>query len=426
MLDENGNNVPFDKQSVMTTAEDMASRGLRVLGFAYIQNKENVLQVHHKDISEGLIFAGLQSMIDPARPEVVEAVKKCHTAGIKIKMITGDHALTASAIAKAIGIVYGEQANYKAVTGNELEKFNDEQLKDIAEKYFVFARVTPEQKLRLVRALQSRNNICAMTGDGVNDAPALKQSNIGVSMGIAGTEVAKESADMVLTDDNFASIVSAVEEGRCVFDNIKKFVLWTLPTNLAQGFAMMTAIFLNRPELPILPAQILWINMSTALFLGMMLSFEPKEKGIMERKPIDPKMPIMDNLVIARTIIISVFIISGVFVLFDYERALGASLEQARGVAVSVFIVCQSFYLLNCRSIDKSIFKLGLWSNPYIWLGIFTMFITQYIFLYFPPVSNFFSVTGFGVDSWLRILTLGFIIYSVIGLEKFITTKLKK
>ncbi|MDD2523444.1 MAG: cation-transporting P-type ATPase [Endomicrobiaceae bacterium] len=426
MLDENGNNVPFDKQSVMTTAEDMASRGLRVLGFAYVQNKENVLQVHHKDISEGLIFAGLQSMIDPARPEVIEAVKKCHTAGIKIKMITGDHALTASAIAKAIGIVYGEQANYKAVTGNELEKFNDEQLKDIAEKYFVFARVTPEQKLRLVRALQSRNNICAMTGDGVNDAPALKQSNIGVSMGIAGTEVAKESADMVLTDDNFASIVSAVEEGRCVFDNIKKFVLWTLPTNLAQGFAMMTAIFLNRPELPILPAQILWINMSTALFLGMMLSFEPKEKGIMERKPIDPKMPIMDNLVIARTIIISVFIISGVFVLFDYERALGASLEQARGVAVSVFIVCQSFYLLNCRSIDKSIFKLGLWSNPYIWLGIFTMFITQYIFLYFPPVSNFFSVTGFGVDSWLRILTLGFIIYSVIGLEKFITTKLKK
>lgn len=425
MLDENGNTVPFDKKSVMTTAEDMASRGLRVLGFAYVQNKENVLQVHHKDISEGLIFAGLQSMIDPARPEVIEAVKKCHTAGIKIKMITGDHALTASAIAKAIGIVYGEQANYKAITGSELEKFNDEQLKDIAEKYFVFARVTPEQKLRLVRALQSRNNICAMTGDGVNDAPALKQANIGVSMGITGTEVAKESADMVLTDDNFASIVSAVEEGRCVFDNIKKFVLWTLPTNLAQGFAMMTAIFLNRPELPILPAQILWINMSTALFLGMMLAFEPKEEGIMERKPINPKMPIMDNLVIARTIVISVFIIYGVFTLFDFERAIGSSLEQARGVAVSVFIVCQSFYLLNCRSMDKSMFKLGLWTNPYIWLGIFIMFLTQFIFLYFTPVSNFFSVSGFGFDSWMRLLILGFIIYSVIGTEKFITKIIK-
>lgn len=425
MIDENGETVAFDKKNIMATAEDMASRGLRVLAFAYIQKEENMMQIHHKDISEGLIFAGLQAMIDPARPEVIEAVKKCHSAGIKIKMITGDHALTASAIAKAIGIVYGEHANYKAITGSELEKIDDEQLKDTAEQYSVFARVTPEQKLRLVRALQARNNICAMTGDGVNDAPALKQSNIGVSMGITGTEVAKESADMVLTDDNFASIVSAVEEGRCVFDNIKKFVLWTLPTNLAQGFAMMTAIFLNRPELPILPAQILWINMSTALFLGMMLSFEPKEEGIMERKPINPKMPIMDKLVIARTVVISALIIYGVFFLFDLEIARGSSIEQARGVAVSVFIMCQSFYLLNCRSMDKSMFKLGLWSNPYIWLGILIMFSSQFVFLYFKPVSGFFSVAGFGFDSWMRLLILGFIIYSFIGTEKFITKTIK-
>jgi Ca2+-transporting ATPase len=181
--------------------------------------------------------------------------------------------------------------------------------------------------------------------------------------------------------------------------------------NLAQGFAMMTAIFLNRPELPILPAQILWINMSTALFLGMMLSFEPKEEGIMERKPINPKMPIMDKLVIARTVVISALIIYGVFFLFDLEIARGSSLEQARGVAVSVFIMCQSFYLLNCRSMDKSSFKLGLWSNPYIWLGILIMFlVTVCVFIILSLVSGFFSVAGFGFDSWMRLLILGFII----------------
>lgn len=418
MLDNNGNKIPFDKTEILRTANNMASRGLRVLCFAYLES--NISQVRHSDIASELTFVGLQAMIDPARPEVIEAVKKCHSAGIKIKMITGDHALTASAIAKAIGIVKGENANYKAVTGKELEQYDDEQLKDIAEKYSVFARVTPEQKLRLVRALQSRSNIVAMTGDGVNDAPALKQANIGVAMGITGTEVAKESADMVLTDDNFASIVSAVEEGRGVFDNIRKFIIWTLPTNMAQGFAMMTAIFLNRAELPITPAQILWINMSTALFLGMMLSFEPKEEGIMEREPISPKMKIMDGIFIYRNIIITLIIVTGVFILFDYELAHGAQLAQARGVAVSVFIVCQSMYLLNCRSMTKSMFSLGLWSNPYIWLGILIMFSTQFIFLYVPPVNTFFGTAGISAGAWGRLFILGFIIYSVIGTSKFI------
>ncbi|CAJ0600721.1 unnamed protein product, partial [Cylicocyclus nassatus] len=278
MLDEKGNKIEFNKEQILKVANDMATRGLRVLCFAYKDIDSNSSQIKHEDIATGLTFVGLQAMIDPARPEVIEAVKKCHSAGIKIKMITGDHALTASAIAKSIGIVQGEKPNYTAMTGKELEQYDDKQLKDIATNYSVFARVTPEQKLRLVRALQSQNNIVAMTGDGVNDAPALKQANIGIAMGITGTEVAKESADMVLTDDNFASIVAAVEEGRCVFDNIRKFIIWTLPTNMAQGIAMMMAIFLNRELLPILPAQILWINMSTALFLGMMLSFEPKEE----------------------------------------------------------------------------------------------------------------------------------------------------
>ncbi len=426
MLDTKGNEVFFDKDEILRIADDMAKRGLRVLCFAYIKTNAKNVQINHPDIATGLTFVGLQAMIDPARPEVIEAVKKCHTAGIKIKMITGDHALTASAIAKAIGIVKGENANYTAVTGAELEKYDDEQLKDIAENYSVFARVTPEQKLRLVRALQARTNIVAMTGDGVNDAPALKQANIGVAMGITGTEVAKESADMVLTDDNFASIVSAVEEGRGVFDNIRKFIIWTLPTNMAQGLAMMMAIFLNRAELPITPAQILWINMSTALFLGMMLAFEPKEEGIMERPPISPKMKIMDGIFIYRNIIIPIIIVSGVFVLFDYEIAHGSTLAQARGVAVSVFIVCQSMYLFNCRSMTKSMFELGLWSNPYIWLGVFIMFATQFIFLYVSPINTFFAAAGISAGAWGRLFILGFIVYSVVGISKFIGNMVRK
>ena len=426
MLDKQGNKIPFNKEEIVKVANEMATRGLRVLCFAYADMDENHKQLKHEDIATGLTFVGLQAMIDPARPEVIEAVKKCHSAGIKIKMITGDHALTASAIAKAIGIIKGENADYTAITGSQLEQYDDEKLKEIAIKYSVFARVTPEQKLRLVRALQVQNNIVAMTGDGVNDAPALKQANIGVAMGITGTEVAKESADMVLTDDNFASIVAAVEEGRCVFDNIRKFIIWTLPTNMAQGIAMMTAIFLNMKELPILPAQILWINMSTALFLGMMLSFEPKEDGIMEREPVSPDMKIMDGIFWYRLAIISAIIVTGVVILFNYELSHGATLAQARGVAVSVFIVCQSVYLLNCRSMTKSMFSLGLFSNPYIWLGIFIMFATQFVFLYISPVNTFFSAAGISAASWGRLFILGFIIYAVIGTSKFIGNIVRK
>ncbi|MDD5021544.1 MAG: cation-transporting P-type ATPase [Endomicrobiaceae bacterium] len=427
MLDENDSNIPFDKEKIMAVAEGMASRGLRVLAFAIkycVGPQKN--QIHHEDVESDLIFIGLQAMIDPPRPEVIEAVKKCHTAGIKIKMITGDHALTASSIAKVIGIVKDKNVDYTAITGKELESFDDEQLKDIVQDFSVFARVTPEQKLKLVKALQARGEVCAMTGDGVNDAPALKQANIGIAMGITGTEVAKESADMVLTDDNFASIVAAVEEGRGVFDNIKKFILWTLPTNVAQGFVMMMVIFLNREVLPILPAQILWINMSTAILLGLMLAFEPKEEGIMERKPISAKLPIIDNLLIYRNIMFGVIMTIAVLLLFEYELAGGATLEQARGVTVSIFIMAQSFYLLNCRSSYHSIFKLGIFSNPFIWLGITLMFIFQTIFLYVSPVNKFFKVQGMDANSMIRLLVLGLFVYCIVELEKFIRRVIAK
>jgi len=420
MIDENDNVVPFDKTKIIPVVENMASRGLRVLAFAFKSCPAGMVQIHHSDVENDLVFVGLQAMIDPPRQEVIEAVRKCHTAGIKIKMITGDHALTASAIAKVIGIVKGDHANYKAMTGKELENYNDEQLKDVVNEYSVFARVTPEQKLRLVRALQARGNICAMTGDGVNDAPALKQANIGIAMGITGTEVAKESADMVLTDDNFASIVAAVEEGRGVFDNIKKFILWTLPTNVAQGFVMVVAIFLNMDVLPILPAQILWINMSTAILLGLMLAFEPKELGIMERKPIDPKLPIIDGLLIYRNILFGTIMAVAVLFMFDYEIKTGSTYEHARGVTVSAFVVAQSFYLLSCRSSYYSIFKLGLFTNPFIWLGITLMFVSQVIFLNVSPVNRFFKVEGMDSDSVFRLLVLGIFVYFIVEIEKYI------
>ena len=259
----------------------MAAQGLRVLGFARKELPTDTYEITHEHVEAGLVFLGLQGMIDPPRAEAMEAIEACHTAGIQVKMITGDHALTAAAIAYQLNLRppgCTSIDDMRPVDGTQLAAISDADLMDTAEQAIVFARVTPEQKLRLVNALQSRSHVVAMTGDGVNDAPALRQADIGVAMGVTGTEVAKEAADMVLTDDNFASIKAAVEEGRGVFDNLTKFITWTLPTNLGEGLVILAAVFAG-VALPILPVQILWINMTTAVLLGLMLAFEPKEEG---------------------------------------------------------------------------------------------------------------------------------------------------
>ena len=226
----------------------------------------------------------------------------------------------------------------------------------------MFARVTPEQKLRLVRALQARGHIVAMTGDGVNDAPALKQADIGVAMGVSGTEVAKEAADMILTDDNFATIEAAIEEGRGVFDNLTKFIVWTLPTNIGEGLVILAAIFAGT-TLPILPVQILWINMTTAVLLGLMLAFEPKEPDIMQRPPRDPRTPILTGVLIGRILLVSLILLVGAFGSFEWALGKGAGDAYARTVAVNVFVMAELFYLFNCRSLTKSMFQLGVFSN---------------------------------------------------------------
>lgn len=411
----------FDKQDVLAKAEAMASKGLRVLAFAKKEMPATTETIGHADL-QAMTFLGLQGMIDPPRQEAITAVRSCYAAGMQVKMITGDHVLTAAAIAKQLGLrSAGDDASPElaAFSGKQLEDLNDEAFTHAAARGSVFARVTPEQKLRLVKTLQSLGNIVAMTGDGVNDAPALKQANIGIAMGITGTEVAKEAADMVLTDDNFASIEAAVEEGRCVFDNLKKFIVWSLPTNLGEGLSILLAIFLGT-ELPILPVQILWVNMTTAIFLGMMLAFEPKEPDIMRKPPQNPKLPIMTGDVVIRTLYVGLLLVGGVFGLFKYALAQGASLAEARTVATTMLVMGEFFYLFNCRSLTRSMFSIGVFSNPWIWIGCALMIATQLLFIHAPFMNQMFHSAPMPLIEWEEILGVCLLISVVVGAEKYI------
>jgi Ca2+-transporting ATPase len=286
----------------------------------------------------------------------------------------------------------------------------------------VFARVTPEQKLRLVEALQSLGNVVAMTGDGVNDAPALKQADIGVAMGITGTDVSKEAADMVLTDDNFATIEAAVEEGRSVFDNLTKIITWTLPTNLGEGLVILVALILNE-VLPILPIQILWINMVTVAVLGLVLALEPREPGIMQRPPRDPQSPILTVGLIRRIILVGLLILVGAFGLFEWELMRGESLEVARTVAVNIVVFVELFYLFNSRSLQYSPFKIGFFSNRWLWFGVAGMVLLQMAFTYLPFMQNIFETAALGFGEWWRILAFGVLTFVVVEFEKFITNR---
>ena len=307
-------------------------------------------------------------------------------------MITGDHVATAAAIAHQIGLKGAAESDPDsfAISGHMLSQLADHELVDVARRTAVFARVSPEQKLRLVEALQARGHVVAMTGDGVNDAPALKQADIGVAMGVGGTEVAKEAADMVLTDDNFSTIEAAVEEGRAVFDNLVKFITWTLPTNIGEGLVILVAVFAGL-ELPITPVQILWINMTTAVLLGLMLAFEGKEPGIMERPPRRPETPVITPELGVRIGLVSLMLLLGAFGLFEWALLHGRSLETARTVAVNMFVFGELFYLFNCRSLRYSMFRLGVFSNRWLVLGVAVMTLLQVLFTYSPAMNQLFG-----------------------------------
>lgn len=417
MLIADGEIVDIDKEAILRASEQMASSGLRVLAFAKKQMPGKMVKLEHHHVEEQLIFLGLQAMIDPPRPEVIKAIKNCHTAGIEVKMITGDHINTAKAVAKQIGL---DTDNKIALLGSELQKLSGEKLQEAVSSASVFARVVPEQKLRIVEALQIKGAIIAMTGDGVNDAPALKQANIGIAMGINGTEVAKNASDMLITDDNFASIEAAVEEGRAVFANLTKYLIWMLPTSLGAALLLLVAIF-KGSTLPALPEHFLWINTMTALLLGTTLIFEPKEKDLMQKPPRDPKQPILTFELLMRTGLVSCIMLIISYGLFLWsQECTGATIEVSRTIVVNSLVVVQMFYLLNCRSLTGSVFSVGLFSNPLVYAGIIAMGIVQLLFTYLPLMNWMFETRPITLEAWIYIVGLSLAGSLIVALEKSI------
>ncbi|MFQ3608600.1 MAG: cation-transporting P-type ATPase [Chloroherpetonaceae bacterium] len=414
---DNGELSDFDAETIKREADLLAKQGLRVLAFAYKLFPTEKRAIQHQDVSEGLVFLGLQAMIDPPRPEVIEAIAQCHGAGIEVKMITGDHELTAKAIAERIGIIKNLETE-GVINGKTLATLSEEELRQTVKSISVFARVAPEDKLRLVKAVQQNGDIVAMTGDGVNDAPSLRQANIGIAMGITGTDVAKETADMILTDDNFATIEAAVEEGRGVYDNLVKFIAWTLPTNFGEGLIILVAVIAGL-SLPILPVQILWVNMTTAILLGLMLAFEPKEPDIMKRPPRAPNEPILTTEVVIRIIIVGAILCAGALWAFEWCLAQGRSSQEARTLAVNVFVLGEMMYLFNCRSMRYSMFRLGLFTNPLLWLGVFLMLVLQVLYTYIPAMNIAFQSAPLSLSDWGIAFLPGLLIYIIIGLKKY-------
>jgi cation-transporting ATPase F len=419
--DADGTDSPLNRDAVLRNTEALAARGYRVLAFAEGRTDSRKRSLARNTWQGRLVFAGLQALMDPPRPESKQAVTVCQSAGIQVRMITGDHALTAAAIAAQLGLrsrAADAAGMPKTLTGRELADLTDEQLISAVEETSVFARVDPSQKLRLVEALQARGHVVAMTGDGVNDAPALKQANIGIAMGQAGTDVAREAADMILTDDNFATIEAAVEEGRGVFDNLTKFIIWTLPTNLGEGLLVMLAIFLGL-ALPVTPVQILWINMTTALFLGLMLAFEPTEAGVMARPPRDPQKPIITRPLVFRLFLVSAVMAAGGFWIYDRIVEGGGSVAEARTIVVNVVVFTELFYLFNCRSLTRSPWAIGFLSNRWAVFGALGMAGLQILLTYVPLMNRWFDTAPITGLEWLEVLGVSLFAYALVELEKY-------
>ncbi|MGG6268312.1 HAD-IC family P-type ATPase [Leptolyngbya sp. AN03gr2] len=415
MLDARGKLVSIDRQDIEAQVQSMANQGLRVLAFALKPVDSNHVTLNHSDLTQGLIFLGLQGMIDPPRPEAIEAVQICQRAGIQVKMITGDHITTASAIARRLGL--RKDKKLLAYTGAELEQMDASQLAQAVEDGVVFARVAPEQKLRIVEALQARGEIVAMTGDGVNDAPALKQADIGIAMG-DGTEVSKEAADMILTDNNFASIAAAVEEGRTVYKNLTKAFSFILPVNGGESMTILISVLLQR-ALPILSLQILWLNMLNSITMTVPLAFEPRSQGVMKQPPRPVKEPILTGSRIRRILAISLFNWTVIFGMFEWARqtytpefGTETGLAIARTMAIQALVMGRIFYLLSISQLIPSIVarlkgKGQIQTAPAIAAGLIGAMVLQVIFSQAPIINQIFQTAPLTLNQWLICLLVG-------------------
>jgi Ca2+-transporting ATPase len=428
------------RQNALEAMETYGRQGMRVIAFAW-REAGDCPSISAADVAHGLTFAGLVGMIDPPRSEAIDAIRVCHKAGITVKMITGDHLTTAEAIGRQLHLLDAGQA---AVSGRALEGLTDAEVQRVGAGTNVFARVAPEHKIRLVKALQAMGHVVAMTGDGVNDAPALKQADIGVAMGITGTAVSKEAATVILVDDNFASIAAAVEEGRRVYDNLIKSLAFILPTNLGLAFTLCAAMFFfptimvdgcHVLLLAMSPSQTLWINLIASVTLSVPLAFEVLEPNAMERPPRPPDAPVFSAFIVIRLLLVATLMASaacGLFLL-EYYRIAGAgpvsfhhhavALAEAQTSCVTAITFAQVFYLLNCRSLRNSFMSQGMFSNPSIYIGITVLLLLQACFVYVPPLQRLFGTAALDSEAWFHASLAGAVVLPVISIEKWIRSR---
>ncbi len=414
----NGHSIPLNEENrknILQTNQNMASEALRVLAVAY-KHLSKSQDISEDNLQNGFCFIGLEGMIDPPREEVKQAIQECNQAGIKTTMITGDHKLTAMAVAKEIDLL---KSNDLVLTGSELDILSDSEFENMVEEVSVYARVSPEHKQRIVSALQKSGHITAMTGDGINDAPALKMADIGVAMGITGTDVSKEASDMILTDDNFATIVAAVEEGRGIFDNIKKYLAYLLSCNAGEILLLLVASLMGLP-LPLIAIQLLWINLTTDGLPALALSIDPRDPDVLHRPPRDPLESVFTRRVLWLIASVAILITIGIIPVYTWAVNSGATIQKAQTIAFTMLVMFEMFNAFNCRSEKHSITKLGLFTNAWLLLAVASSIVLQLAVIYVPFLQPLFNTTALNLVEWLIIIVVSASVILVVEAGKFI------